>query len=115
MKNDQNTIFKQNNGVIDSVGNIYCIEVNNNNKIQIVKFDDALNKTTLSGITEFDFSSNNYLKLYSSRDRFNELTYLFLFNKVSSNDYKIDRINIQLSNPEVPRPRYFVVNNTIPS
>lgn len=109
---NQNTIFKQNNGVIDSVGNIYCLEIINN-KIHIVKFDKALNKTTLFSITEFDFSSNNYLKLYNSRDRFNELTYLYLFNKVSSNDYKINRINIQLSNPEVPRPRYFVVNNTL--
>ena len=96
----KNTIFKQNHGIVDTLGNIYCIEVINT-AISIVKFDNTLTKTTQSSITGLTFSSSNYLKLYSSRDRFNSLTYLFLFNKVSSTNYTVKRINI--SNTEFPR------------
>lgn len=101
--NKQNTIFKQNHGVVDSLGNIYCMEVVDTS-ISIVKFNNTLTKSTQSNISGLTYSDSNYLKLYSSRDRFNSLTYLYLFNKASSSNYTVKRININ----QVQVPTYFV-------
>ena len=96
----QNTIFKKNDGRVDSLGNIYAMEVNGI-EISIVKFDTSLNKSTQTTISGISYSGSNYLNLYSSRDRFNSLIYLYLLNKASSSDYIVKKIN--LTQTEYPR------------
>ena len=50
----------------------------NGTDVSIVKFDTELNKSIVDGSTNISFNSERYLNLYTSRDRFSSLIFIFI-------------------------------------